>query len=265
MEITQAILVVFQPHSKKKKKFLIFLYFSHRLQNGCLLHCGPLWVAGAQTVPRGFYHKVQESLFQHLNHLLPLLLHLAWCLQGCLSFSAAVAQLFSPSLGYVITGALLPLLFNSALVSGESVLEASGSGSPWHGGSFWKLTEANLVAPLLPNWYRSPELDVALQVWPHRCWAEGSDHLLLLVFNTLCNAAGDFCSKIQASFFQWGKFRVEPIVHIHVHINSFNMKVFPWHMHCSGYMTSSCSEVKFKYLVFWRWLYWAYLDYLRIS
>lgn len=62
---------------------------------------------------------------------------------------------FLPSLDYVITGALLLLLFSSALASSESVLQPSESGSLWDGRSFWKLTEANPVAPLLPSWYRS--------------------------------------------------------------------------------------------------------------
>lgn len=175
---------------------------------------------------------------------------------------------FLPSLAYVIKGTLLPLLFSSPLVSSESVLEPSESGSLSHGASFWKLTEANPVVPLLPSWYRSPELDTAHHVWPHQCWAEGNnDPLSFLVFNTLCNADGDFCSKIQAGFFPrgggnsgWNLLCIYMCISIWL-----NMKMFPWHMNCSGYLVSSCSKVKSKYLVFWRWFYWVYLAYLRIS
>jgi len=88
----------------------------HGLQGDNLLHCALL-------------HGLQGNLLQHLEHLLPLLLHCPWWLQSCFSrifsllFPAAAAQGFFPLPKYVIPEALPWLLMGSALASGGSVLE----------------------------------------------------------------------------------------------------------------------------------------------
>jgi len=59
---------------------------------------------------------------------------------------------FLPFLNYVIPEALPPSLIGSALASGGSHLEPSGTGCVRHGGSFWQLlTEATPIAPPLPK------------------------------------------------------------------------------------------------------------------
>jgi len=68
-----------------------------------------------------------------------------------------------PLLHCVIPEVLPPSLMGSALASGGSVLELSGTGSVGHRGSFWQLlTEATPVAPLLPK-------PVQYCSWNHLC------------------------------------------------------------------------------------------------
>lgn len=38
---------------------------------------------------------------------------------------------------------------------------------------------------------RSPQLNTAVQMWPHQCWVEGRDHLLWPAGSALCNASQD--------------------------------------------------------------------------
>jgi len=69
---------------------------------GDLLHCGLPWHAGAQPASpwSSSWAAGEKSLLWRLEHLLPLLLHWPWCLQGTFSyvfilfFLTAVAQCF---------------------------------------------------------------------------------------------------------------------------------------------------------------------------
>jgi len=86
---------------------------AHLLQHGLLspqghrylLHRGPPWTEEGQPAsPRSSSQAArQNSLLQHLEHLLPLLHHRPWCLQSCfshfislLSLTAVSLQLFAP-------------------------------------------------------------------------------------------------------------------------------------------------------------------------
>lgn len=153
METAWAVLVVFQPRRKKKSfswySIRTLLYFSHRLQNGYLLHCGLLWVAEAQTVSPCFPPQGSRISFPAPESPSLPPSNLDVCRVACLS-QLLLDVFFLPSLDYVITGALAPLMFSSALVSSESVLEPSGSSSLWHGG-FLKAYQSQTCSPPAPQ------------------------------------------------------------------------------------------------------------------
>lgn len=71
--------------------YLIWAEVLCRLQSGYLLHHGPPLATVALYAPP---QAAGDSLFWHLKHLIPLLLHSLWCLHSCFSH---VFPLLSPS------------------------------------------------------------------------------------------------------------------------------------------------------------------------
>jgi len=94
---------------------------------------GPPWAAGGQPAsPWSSSRAAGECLLQHLEHLLPLLLHKPWGLQLFLShilthLSCLLLCTFFPLLKYVVPEVLPPLLKDLAVASGWIHL-----GDGWH-------------------------------------------------------------------------------------------------------------------------------------
>jgi len=124
---------------------------------GYLLHHGPPSAAGGHPAsPWSSPCTVGESLLQHLEHLLPLLLHCPWCLQSCFSHTVSLPSIrcccstpgFPSLLKYIIPEVLPPLLMGSALASSGSILELAGIGSVRHRGSFCRFSKQPPCSPL---------------------------------------------------------------------------------------------------------------------
>ena len=72
----------------------------HGQKNGCLLACGLLQAARGCSTTRSSPWAAGESLLGLLEHLLPLLLHWAWCLHGCFTFFLTPLSQLSRSVFY---------------------------------------------------------------------------------------------------------------------------------------------------------------------
>lgn len=116
---------------------------------------------GTAASPWSALQAAGDSPFQCLEHILPLLIHWPWCLQGCCSHrfspcssldAIAAAQQLLFLLKSVIPEVPPLLLMGPALASSTSILEPAAIGSTEHRGSFWKLfTEATTVVPCYQN------------------------------------------------------------------------------------------------------------------